>query len=118
MSPARVLRSAWKHRAANAVTVATLAATVAVLLAAIAVAHNFFVSPWTYDTTRLGVLTHRASADTRSLYGFSAEEYRTLRDSDLFDRMVASRAGRSRSRDRTVTRPACCWCRPSPRRAR
>lgn len=91
MSPARVLRSAWKHRAANAVTVATLAATVAVLLAAIAVAHNFFVSPWTYDTTRLGVLTHRASADTRSLYGFSAEEYRTLRDSDLFDRMVASR---------------------------
>ncbi|HUD40562.1 MAG TPA: ABC transporter permease [Dokdonella sp.] len=91
MSPARLLRSVWKHRAANAVTVATLAATVAVLLAAIAVAHNFFVSPWSYDTMRLGVLTHRASADTRSLYGFSAEEYRTLRDSGLFDRMVASR---------------------------
>ncbi|PZQ13217.1 MAG: hypothetical protein DI564_11970 [Rhodanobacter denitrificans] len=91
MNPARVLRSAWKHRAANAVTVATLAATVAVLLAAIAVAHNFFVSPWTYDTAHLGVLTHRASADTRSLYGFSAEEYRMLRDSGLFDRMVASR---------------------------
>ncbi|MBO9663918.1 ABC transporter permease [Dokdonella sp.] len=91
MNAMPLLRAAWKHRAANAVTVATLAATVAVLLAAIAVAHNFFVSPWTYDTARLGVLTHRAAADTRSLYGFSAEEFRTLRDSGLFEQVVASR---------------------------
>jgi predicted permease len=92
VTPSHLLRAAWKHRAANAVTVGTLAATVAVLLAAIAVAHNFFVSPWTYDTMRLGVLTHRAAADTRSLYGFSAEEYRALRDSGLFERVVASRS--------------------------
>lgn len=92
MNPAHVLRAAWKHRAANAVTVATLAATVAVLLAAIAVAHNFFVSPWSYDTARLGVLTHRAAADTRSLYGFSAEEFRMLRDSGLFEQVAASRS--------------------------
>lgn len=92
MSAAHLLRAIWKHRAANAVTVATLAATVAVLLAAIAVAHNFFVSPWSYDTARLGVLTHRAAADTRSLYGFSAEEFRTLRDSGLFEQVAASRS--------------------------
>lgn len=91
MNPGHLLRAAWKHRAANAVTVATLAVTVAVVLAALALAHNFFVSPWTYDSVRLGVLTHRAAADTRSLYGFSAEEFRTLRDSALFEQLVASR---------------------------
>lgn len=86
------LRSLWKYRAASAVTAATLATAVAVLLAAIAVAHNFFVSPWPYDTDRLGVLSHRATGDARSAYAFRADEYRALRDSGLFERISATRS--------------------------
>jgi putative ABC transport system permease protein len=87
-----LLRALRKYWPANLVIVVTLSVTVAVLLATIAVAHNFFVAPWPYDSRNLGVLTHRTLSDAQPTYSFSAVEYRALRDSGLFEQISASRS--------------------------
>lgn len=88
-----LLRWPWMRLgAAQGVMVLTIAVAVAALLAAIALAHNFFVAPWPYDTGRIGVLTHRSAESTRASYGFSAGEYRAVRDSGLFAATSASRS--------------------------
>lgn len=86
------LRQLWKFRATNAVIVATLAATVGAMLSVLAIADNFFVHPWPYDTARLGVLQHRAAGAEQLRYGFSAAEYRLVKESDVFETTTASRS--------------------------
>ena len=85
-------RSVVRHGPGHLATVLTLAAAVASLLAVIAVSHNFFVAPWPYDSSRLGVVTHATPESVRPSFGLSAAEYRALRDSGLFETVIASRA--------------------------
>ena len=92
MTLTNVLKNLWKFRATNAVVVATLAATVGAMLSVLAIAENFFVRPWTYDTDRLGVLQHIAAGAEQRRYGFAAAEYRLVRDADIFEVATASRS--------------------------
>lgn len=84
-------RMAARHWLGHLATVLTLAVAVASLLAVIAVSHNFFVAPWPYDSSRLGVVTHSTPESVRPSYGLSAAEYRAVRDSGLFETVIASR---------------------------
>lgn len=79
-----------RHRRATLVMVATLAILIAVLCALASLGYNLLVSPWTYDSDRLGVLRHGVAGSTPERYGFTAGEYRLIRDAGLFDTVVAS----------------------------
>jgi len=79
-----------RHRRATLVMVATLALLIAVLCALASLGYNLLVSPWTYDSDRLGVLRHGVAGSTPERYGFTAGEYRLIRDAGLFDTVVAS----------------------------
>lgn len=92
MSPSFLSPRFARHALGHLATVLTLAAAVASLLAVMAVSHNFFVAPWPYDSSRLGVVTHSTPERPRPSYGLSAAEYRAVRDSGLFDTVIASRA--------------------------
>ena len=70
--------------------VATLAILIAVLCALASLGYNLLVSPWTYDSNRFGVLRHSVAGSTQERYGFAADEFRLIRDTGLFDVVVAS----------------------------
>ena len=84
------LHALRRHTAANLAIVLTLAVTTAALLAAIAIAHNFFVAPWPYDTGRLTVLSRTSRDAAQPAYSASAAEYRTIRDQGGFAAVSAS----------------------------
>lgn len=85
-----VMHTLRRHPGANLAIVLTLAVTAAALLAAIAIAHNFFVAPWPYDTARLTVLSRSARDVAQPAYTVTAAEYRTLRDEAGFAAVSAS----------------------------
>lgn len=85
-----VLRGMLRHRRANSVMIATLALLAAVLIATLSLGYNLLISPWTYDSDRLGVLRHGVAGSGQERYGFAADEYRALRDSGIFESLVAS----------------------------
>lgn len=84
------LRGLQRHRRANAAIVATLALLAGVLIAMLSLGHNLLLSPWTYDTDRLGVMRHGVAGSTQERYGFAPDEYRAIRDANLFDGLAAS----------------------------
>ncbi len=84
------VRGVQRHWRANAAIVATLAVLAAVLIAMLSFGHNLLVSPWTYDTDRLGVLRHGVSGSTQERYGFAPDQYRAFRNAGLFDGVAAS----------------------------
>jgi predicted permease len=92
------LRSAWMiawrglrpNRRGNAVMVATLALLAAVLIALLSLGYNLLVAPWTYDSDRFGVLRHGVAGSGAERYGFAPDEFRTLREAELFEALVAS----------------------------
>jgi len=84
------VRSLQRHRRGNATIIATLAILAAVRIAMLSLGHNLLLSPWTYDTDRLGVLRHGVAGSTQERYGFAPDEYRAIRDAGLFESLVAS----------------------------
>jgi predicted permease len=84
------VRGLRRHRRANATIVATLAVLAGVLIATLSLGYNLLLSPWTYDTERFGVLRHGVAGSTQERYGFAADEYRAIRDTGLFEALVAS----------------------------
>jgi predicted permease len=92
------MRSVWllawrgvlRHRRANAAIAATLAVLAAVLIAMMSLGYNLLVAPWTYDSDRFGVLRHGVPGTGQERYGFSAGEFRILRDSGVFESISAS----------------------------
>lgn len=84
------LHALRRHVGANVAIVLTLAVTTAALLAALAIAHNFFVAPWPYDTARLTVLSRTARDAAQPAYTASAAEYRAIRDQGGFAAVSAS----------------------------
>lgn len=96
--PMLPMRSLWllawrgvlRHKRANVAIAATLAVLAAVLIAMLSLGYNLLVSPWTYDSDRFGVLRHGIPGSGQERYGFSAEEFRILRDSGVFETISAS----------------------------
>ncbi len=82
-------RGLWRHRRANAAMVAMLALLAGVALAVVSLGHNLLLSPWTYDTDRLGVLRHGIAGSSQESYGFAPDEFRALAASGVFEHLSA-----------------------------
>jgi predicted permease len=82
-------RGLYRHRRANAALVAMLALLAGVLLAVLSLGHNLLLSPWTYDTERLGVLRHGVAGSAQESYGFAPDEYRALAATGIFEQLSA-----------------------------
>jgi predicted permease len=107
-------RGLWRHGRANFVLVITLAVLAAVVLGVGSVGHNLLLSPWTYDTDRLGVLRHGVAGSAQERYGFAPDEYRAIAASGVFEAISASQGQAvafgdgltaARSRTRVWTQP-------------
>jgi predicted permease len=83
-------RGLWRHRRANLVLVLTLSVLAGVVLGVGSVGHNLLLSPWSYDTERLGVLRHGVAGSAQERYGFAPDEYRAIAASGVFEVISAS----------------------------